>query len=423
MTRRRLAVIAALAAALVGASVPAWAYFSASAPSTIEADASSLSPVTAVTVAFTDANHAAVSWTNPQPANPSGTAYVVTANGQSFCSVVDDHACSAGSLAAGTSYEFAVQPTIGSSWKATSVAANATTPTLGLTLTSPNFTTLPETESGTLSGFPIGAVLSWYLDGDPAKSLSGTATLPASHTVSVTIPTGAAPGPHTVSVASGGLSAAATVNFTPTASGPDAPTLVSLTNGGGDGNAYINAKNAASVNVAVTLPSTSLATDTVHMSATDAGTAHTVTASAVGTAGVGTVTFTLDLHSLSDGAITFTAYVANSGGASVSLTTTATKDTVAPSAPAATYIDAGQPSQKDAVSGTAEPGSTITVNETAPNAKLWVGTAAADGTYSVTVDPLHGTNGQKISYVYSITATDVAGNVSTAEIVIGNDTS
>lgn len=220
MSTRRLAIIAALAATLLGVSVPAWAYFTANDTSAISAGAVSLTPVPAgtVTVTVTDANDATVSWTNPT--NPAGTTYVVTANGQPFCSTTSN-SCSHDGLTAGTSYAFAVQPTIGTAWSAQATMGSASTPTLGLTLAPLNFTALPATETGTLTGFPAASALSWHLDSATGASLSGTNTLPAGNAVSVTIPAGTSTGTHTVYVTSGGFTASTTVTYTPAG-----PTLV-----------------------------------------------------------------------------------------------------------------------------------------------------------------------------------------------------
>ena len=50
---------------------------------------------------------------------------------------------------------------------------------------------------------------------------------------------------------------------------PEAPISVTLTNGLGQSNAYVNSTNEASVNVAVALPATSLASDEVHLTISD----------------------------------------------------------------------------------------------------------------------------------------------------------
>ena len=111
---------------------------------------------------------------------------------------------------------------------------------------------------------------------------------------------------------------------------PDAPLSVALTNGGGNGNAFINAVNQTGLSFAVVLPSTSLASDTVNLFLTDGST--TVTATAGGIAGGGTLTFTgIDASGLADGPITVSASATSSDGDSSSSTSiTRTKDTMAP---------------------------------------------------------------------------------------------
>ena len=113
---------------------------------------------------------------------------------------------------------------------------------------------------------------------------------------------------------------------------PDAPVSVSLTNGGGQGNAYIDSANASSVNVSVELDASSEGSDTVTLSAHDAGSANTLSASTPATAGAGTVKFDgLDLSLFDDGTVTFTATVTDSDSdTSTGATTDVTKDTVAP---------------------------------------------------------------------------------------------
>lgn len=117
------------------------------------------------------------------------------------------------------------------------------------------------------------------------------------------------------------------------ASAPASPTSVSLSNGGGVANAYVNSGNVSSTNWAVVLPATSVATDTVHLTISDAGAAHTVTATnAAGISGGGTRTFSgVGLGTLADGTITATAWVTNSQGTSGNATATRTKDVLAPS--------------------------------------------------------------------------------------------
>lgn len=205
---------------------------------------------------------------------------------------------------------------------------------------------------------------------------------------------------------------------------PDKPTGVTLANGGGTGNAYINSSNASSVSGTVTLPATTQSTDTVHLTATDQK-AKTVTATHAG--GTTTVTFTgLNLSTLADGPITFTAWATNAGGTGATTASTAyTKDTATVAAPTSLkYVD-NSGSTADQITGTGVANDTINIAETSPATKSYSGTAAASGSFAINVDALNGTgNGtNSISYSYSVTQTDAAGNTSAATVLTGSDKS
>jgi hypothetical protein len=112
---------------------------------------------------------------------------------------------------------------------------------------------------------------------------------------------------------------------------PAAPSSVTLVNGGGVGGAYINAANKTSLTIDVTLPATSLSSDTVNLSLGD-GVHSPVTSSKPATAGAGSVSFTgVNASSLSDGSIAISSTSSSSYGDPSSATQiTRTKDTVAP---------------------------------------------------------------------------------------------
>jgi hypothetical protein len=94
---------------------------------------------------------------------------------------------------------------------------------------------------------------------------------------------------------------------------PEAPTTITLVNGGGQANTWINQANEDAVEVDVALPAMSLASDTVQLTISD-GT-YDVSAELPATAGAGTVHFTaLDVSSLEDGPLTFTAKVESAYG-------------------------------------------------------------------------------------------------------------
>ena len=111
---------------------------------------------------------------------------------------------------------------------------------------------------------------------------------------------------------------------------PDPPLAVVLTNGAGTGSAFISTTNQSSLNFAVTLPTTSLASDTIDLVLSDGVT--TVAASSAGIDGGGIRTFTgIDASSLADGPITISASATSSfGDASAPVSVVRTKDTVGP---------------------------------------------------------------------------------------------
>ena len=113
---------------------------------------------------------------------------------------------------------------------------------------------------------------------------------------------------------------------------PEPPVSVALVNGLGAGDAYVDAANAHALAVDVALPATSLATDTVHLVVSDGTASVTATASPAAD-GAATIHFAgLDAGSLADGTLTLTAVATSAfGDASGATSTTAVKDTVAPS--------------------------------------------------------------------------------------------
>jgi hypothetical protein len=132
-------------------------------------------------------------------------------------------------------------------------------------------------------------------------------------------------------------------SFTFDTTAPAAPISVTLANGGGSGNAFVNNANKSSVNIDVALSAGSSASDTVTLMVHDAGSANSTTVTAAATAGAGTTHFTgIDLSAFNDGTITMSARsqdtLANTSG---STSNTATKDVVAPNAPAAVALTNG----------------------------------------------------------------------------------
>jgi hypothetical protein len=211
--------------------------------------------------------------------------------------------------------------------------------------------------------------------------------------------------------------ASATADSTP----PSTPTAVALANGGGTGNAYINAANVGSVSVSVTLPAGSLASDTVTVTLTNG--ASSVSKTGAASAGAGTVTVSgINASSLADGTITISATSTDlAGNVSTTRTATAPKDTAAPGAPTANYTDNNN-NTADVISGNAEAGASIRIMQTAPSGSgPYTGTATG-GAYSIQVAAERGKPSAPIAVTYTVTATDAAGNTSSATTLNFTDT-
>jgi hypothetical protein len=202
----------------------------------------------------------------------------------------------------------------------------------------------------------------------------------------------------------------ATATATADATPPAQPGSVSLANGGGAGNAYVNSGNAGSISVAVGLPASSIASDTLTVTVSNG--ASSVTTTAAASAGAGTVTLTgITASSLADGTLTIGVTSTDlAGNVSTVRSTTVTKDT-AVAAPSASYVD--QKNQNDQITGSTEAGATVTANQTAPSAAgPYTTTATAGGAYTLTV-----ARNKNVTVTYSVVATDVAGNTSAATVL------
>jgi hypothetical protein len=99
---------------------------------------------------------------------------------------------------------------------------------------------------------------------------------------------------------------------------------------------------------------------------------------------------------------------------------TVSKDTAAPAAPSATYVDRNN-AAADQITGSAEASSTITATETAPSSATFATTATSGGAYTCNVAAVNGTNANKITVTYTVTATDAAGNTSSGTTVTFQD--
>jgi hypothetical protein len=212
-----------------------------------------------------------------------------------------------------------------------------------------------------------------------------------------------------------------TVNGTADATPPGAPTSIVLANGGGTGNAYVNAENAASLSLSVTLPAGSLTSDTVTLTISKGGSS--VVATHAGTNGAGTFTVSgLNVAGFGDGALSISASSTDAAG-NVGATTSVsvTKDTVAPGAPTANYTDNNN-NTADVVAGTAEANASISVSKTSSPTGSYSATANGSGSYSANVYPTNGKVSNPVSVTYVVTATDAAGNTSSATTLTLNDT-
>jgi hypothetical protein len=196
---------------------------------------------------------------------------------------------------------------------------------------------------------------------------------------------------------------------------PGKPSSVTLTNGGGSGGAYINRGNVSSVNVSVTLAAGWVSTDTVTLTLANGGSSVTKTANPSS----GTLTFSgIDVSGVGDGTVTISVTSTDAAGnASAAQSSSAPKDTVAPSAPAASYVD-NSGTTADQITGTAEANATISISGTSSAG----GSANGSGAFTINVAATHGSNGHPVNVSYSVTATDAAGNTSGATNVAASDT-
>lgn len=191
------------------------------------------------------------------------------------------------------------------------------------------------------------------------------------------------------------------------ATAPPTPASVAL-GGGGSGGAYANAANVASVGVSFTLGAGAVAGDQIAITLSD-GNGHTASRTVSGY-GPGPVTVGgFDLSAFGQGAFSISVGSTDAAGnVSAAGTGGGTKDTVAPTLSNVAYVDNKGP---DAITGTTEAGLAVAITETAPAAGSFSGTAAANGTFSVTVDSV-----KNKQVAYTVSVTDAAGNTATASI-------
>ncbi|MCO4276780.1 Ig-like domain-containing protein [Pseudarthrobacter sp. HLT3-5] len=179
---------------------------------------------------------------------------------------------------------------------------------------------------------------------------------------------------------------------------------------------YVNIANVANVPVNGTAEPGSTLTLTV----TDAGAAHTVSQT-VAASGTGAWTATgLNLTSLNQGTVTYTAKATDAAGNTGStVTVTSIKDTLAPAAPtisAPTYVNIANAANVP-VSGTAESGSAVTLLVTDVGAAHTVSQSATAGGGAWSASSLNLSALNDGAVTYTATATDAAGNTGTSAAV------
>jgi len=195
------------------------------------------------------------------------------------------------------------------------------------------------------------------------------------------------------------------------ATAPVLPSAVQLANGTGQGKQWISLANRSSVSVSVTLPGTSLASDTVQVVLSNGVASVSKTAAAPGGGGAFLVGG-IDTLMLPDGTVSISVTLADAAGnVSAPTTASAPKDTVAPAAPSATYVDNRK--AVDGITGGAEANSLVTATQTVPSASgPYTTTTSGAGAYALVVARTDGSPGQPVTVTYLVTATDAAGNVS-----------
>ncbi len=208
----------------------------------------------------------------------------------------------------------------------------------------------------------------------------------------------------TATDAAGNVSPTTTATATKDTVAPAAPTLTVP--------ATVTGANVASVAVS----GSAEAGATVSLTVTDTGAAHTVTATATAN-GSGTWSITgLNLTSLSDGQLTFTATATDAAGnTSAPATQSDTKKTTA-AAPQFTTAPAqitGDTVAAVALAGTSDPGASVALTATdgAGHSASATPTANSSGIWSATMN-LSTLNSGPVTF--SAQATDIYGNVSTA---------
>ncbi|MHA7066630.1 Ig-like domain-containing protein, partial [Azospirillum argentinense] len=351
---------------------------------TAEADSTVIVTVGGATYTTTATNG---SWSvNLATATPTSGSLSLNANGTNAVSATATDA--AGNTSTAGTQTLTIDTTAPNAPTVTTALSNSTTPTL-----------TGAAETGSTVTVTIGGATytttatngSWSLNLATATPTAGTLSLNPNGTNAVSA---------TATDAAGNTSSAGTQTLTIDTTLPDAPTVTSA---------------ALSNSTTPTLTGTAEANATVTV--TVGGATYTTTASGTGAWSVNLATATPTAGSLSlnpngTNAVSATATDA-SGNVSAPGTQTLTVDTTAPTAP--TVSTALSNSTTPTLTGAAETGSTVTV--TVGGATYT--TTATNGTWSVNLATATPTSGSLSlnpngSNAVSATATDAAGNVSTA---------
>jgi prepilin-type N-terminal cleavage/methylation domain-containing protein len=240
----------------------------------------------------------------------------------------------------------------------------------------------------------------------------------------------------TATVTPTGTQSTSTIQTT-TGSAPAAPAGIVLANGGGTGNTYIDLGNVTSLNIDVSLGSTSLASDTVTLTVSDGST--NCGGSAAATPGAGIVHFlNLNCQALADGTINVIAVASNTNGSSSGIGIQPIKDTSTPAAPTSITLTNGQGQASNYINNStkAAVGLSVTLGSTSKSTDT-VSVKVSDGTNSTNTATANGVagggtvampsiNASSIndgSVTASATVTNAAGNTSPAATLgIGKDT-
>jgi hypothetical protein len=204
---------------------------------------------------------------------------------------------------------------------------------------------------------------------------------------------------------------------------PGQPTALTVNDGGNllaaltcsvaAGTRFVNNAGKAAVSVTATIPA---AGDSVLFSATTPGSTPVTKVVAAGTT---TVTTTINLTTLLDGAVTLTARGTDAAGnlsATRAPANVVVKDVVAGALSDITYTNVALLG-RDKLNGTSECGALITATETLPLSDVFTVTVGVSGTFTgLLVEAI----ALGILYSYNVTATDLAGNTSAVIVISGS---